>query len=136
MNWLSPTKNSKEKNEKLENVNDQLKSTIEDLRSKNEFIDVQAKAFVACGTKKQLRKNNILKSLSTKLSKNYKEYVQASGTVLNFYESTSLSCGEGEIFAVLPERDKSSYQLEGAKLIITDTKKFWSTDKVVVLVKK
>ncbi len=127
----------KEKNQSLEETNDRLNKTISELQQKTVFIEEQAKGYVACGTKKVLRRKGILSRTSMKLTKQYQSAVKANSSSINYYESDEVACGtEGEIIAVLPERSASSYTISGNQLKITDTEAFWKTDKIVVLVKK
>ena len=48
-----------------------------------------------------------------------------------------MECGtDGEIIAILPARDESSYSINGNKLEVSNAEKFWKTDKIVVIIKK
>jgi chromosome segregation ATPase len=128
----------KKKNDQLSSTNDRLQETLEDLSTKNEFIDQQARAYVACGDKKALRKVGILSKISMKkLTKNYQQQVRENGDLIDYFNNDQIDCGgDGEIIYVLPDRDPSSYEVQGGVLNIKDPKKFWATDKTVVLVKK
>jgi len=127
-----------EQNKALSQTNDKLSETLEDLSNKNEFIDEQARAYVACGKKRPLRKARILSKLSMKkLTKEYQKYVRAKGDQFDYFNNDQIDCGgDGEIVYVLPQRDAGSYEVQGGILVIKDKKKFWATDKTVVLVKK
>lgn len=130
-------KDLQEKNERLTNTNDKLATTIEDLKNKNKFIDEQARAYVACGDKKVLRKAGILRKTSMKkLTKDYQRFVRENGDEIDYFNNDQIDCGgDGEIMYVLPARDESSYEVQGGMLIIKNSKTFWATDKTVVLVK-
>ena len=128
----------KEQNDFLEKTNKELEETIDALNSKNEFIGQDAQAYVVCGDRKALRKNKILSDFSVKkLNKNYHAMVKEHGSPVNFFDNDEIACsGEGAIINVLPERNLSSYKIQGDVVIVTDAKQFWATDKVVVIVKK
>ncbi len=130
--------NLKQKNAELKNTNSKLKETLTDLSTKNDFIDEQAKAYVACANKKILRKVGILSKFSIKkLTKNYQQKVRENGDQIDYFNNDQIDCGgDGEIISVLPARDQSSYEIHGGVLKIKNSKKFWETDKTVVLVKK
>lgn len=130
-------KDLKKKNEELSTTNNQLQETLEDLSVKNEFIAEQARAYIACGDKRALRKVGILSKTSLKkLTKNYQQSVREHGDLIDYFDNNQIDCGgDGEIIQVLPERDASSYEIQGGVLNIKDNKKFWATDKTVVLVK-
>ncbi|MCH2022673.1 MAG: hypothetical protein MK207_09370 [Saprospiraceae bacterium] len=131
-------KDLKERNEELNTTNDRLASTIEDLNNKNTFIDEQARAYVACGDKRILRKAGILSKTSMKkLTKDYQKSVRENGDQIDYFNNDQIDCGgDGDIVYVLPNRNKDSYTVEGGVLIIKNSKLFWATDKTVVLVKK
>jgi chromosome segregation ATPase len=127
----------KVKTSKLQRSNTELEATISDLRGKNEFIGEDAKGYIACGTKKELRNAKILRLLSDKtLTASYQNMVREYGTEINYYEDDKIDCNNGLIKLVLPQRDKNSYKIKGFIVEITDKKSFWSTSKAVVLVKK
>lgn len=130
-------KDLKERNETLTETNDKLATTIADLETKNDFIDEQAKAYVACGNKKVLRKAGILSKVSMKkLTKTYQQFVRQNGDEIDYFNNDQIDCGgDGEIVYVLPIRDESSYEIQGSVLLIKNSKAFWATDKTVVLVK-
>lgn len=130
--------NLKKKNKELSSTNNKLKETVADLNTKNAFIDEQAIAYVACADKKTLRRAGILRKTSLKkLTKDYQKKVRENGDKIDYFNNNQIDCGgDGEIISVLPIRDESSYTVEGGVLNITDSKKFWATDKTVVLVKK
>lgn len=124
--------------QELTESNVKLETTISDLKTKTDFIEEQAKAYVACGDKRVLRRAGILSKASTKkLSKNYLASVQENGDEIDYFNNDQIDCGgDGTIAVVLPLRDPSSYEINGSVLLIKDTKAFWATDKTVVLVKK
>jgi chromosome segregation ATPase len=126
------------RNEELTETNIKLKSTISDLKVKTDFIEEQAKAYVACGDKRVLRKAGILSKTSMKkLAKNYLGSVQENGDEIDYFNNDQIDCGgDGVITYVLPERDVNSYEINGSVLLIKNSKTFWATDKTVVLVKK
>lgn len=127
----------KVKNEKLQVANDKLQTSIAELKVKNDFIGKEALGYVCCGTKKFLRQKDILSATTMKLTKGFQSPAQANSSRINYFENNSISCnGSSKIVAVLPERDPSSYQIEGAKLIIRNTQTFWRTDKIVILVQE
>jgi chromosome segregation ATPase len=130
-------KDLQDRNETLTETNDKLATTIADLETKNDFIDEQAKAYVACGDKKVLRKAGILSKVSMKkLTKTYQQSVRQNGDEIDYFNNDQIDCGgDGEIIYVLPIRDESSYEIQGSVLIIKNSKSFWATDKTVVLVK-
>lgn len=130
-------KDLQERNAELTATNDKLATTIADLKDKNEFIDEQARAYVACGDKKVLRKAGILSKTSMKkLTKTYQKSVRENGDEIDYFSNDQIDCGgDGEIKYVLPIRDESSYEVQGGVLIIKNPKIFWATDKTVVLVK-
>ncbi|MFK7798620.1 MAG: hypothetical protein AB8E82_14305 [Aureispira sp.] len=126
------------RNEELTETNVKLETTISDLKVKTDFIEEQAKAYVACGDKRVLRKAGILsKSSMKKLAKNYLGSVQENGDEIDYFNNDQIDCGgDGVITYVLPERDANSYEINGSVLLIKNSKVFWATDKTVVLVKK
>jgi len=130
-------KDLKDRNETLTETNDKLATTIADLETKNDFIDEQAKAYVACGDKKTLRKAGILSKTSMKkLTKTYQLSVRQNGDEIDYFNNDQIDCGgDGEIVYVLPLRAESSYEIQGSVLLIKNSKAFWATDKTVVLVK-
>ena len=131
-------KDLKEKNSELTNTNEKLTTTLADLKTKNNFIEEQARAYIACADKKILRKAGILSKMSLKkLTKDYQEKVRENGDEIDYFKNNQIDCGgDGEIVYVLPARDESSYSVDDGVLNIKDPKKFWATDKTVVLVKK
>lgn len=127
----------KSKNTDLESTNNQLNETIDELKQKTVFIEEQARGYVACGTKRVLRKKGILSRTSMKLTKNYQSAVRANSSSINYFERNTMECGtDGEITSILPKRDEASYTISGNKLEVTDPEKFWKTDKIVVIIKK
>ena len=127
----------KQKNTDLESINVRLNNTISELKQKTVFIEEQARAYVACGSKKVLRQKGILSRAAMKLTKNYQSAVHANSSSINYFESNTMECGtDGEIIAILPARDEASYTISGTKLEVSDPEKFWKTDKVVVIIKK
>ncbi|WP_052593895.1 hypothetical protein [Aureispira sp. CCB-QB1] len=130
-------KDLQERNAALTETNEKLATTIADLETKNDFIDEQAKAYVACGDKRALRKAGILSKTSMKkLTKTYQQSVRENGDEIDYFNNDQIDCGaDGEIVYVLPVRDESSYEIQGGVLVIKNSKVFWATDKTVVLVK-
>jgi chromosome segregation ATPase len=126
------------RNEELTESNVKLETTISDLKNKTDFIEEQAKAYVACGDKRVLRRAGILsKGSMKKLTKTYQPSVQENGDEIDYFNNDQIDCGgDGEIAYVLPERDANSYEINGSVLLIKNSKSFWATDKTVVLVKK
>ena len=122
---------------KLERTNTELKTTLSDLQSKNAFIEEDAKAYIVCGSKQVLRKNNILRLLSAKtLTIDYQSQVKSVGMEFDYFNNLAIDCADGEIQHLLPSRDPNSYKIEDAVVQILDKKTFWATSKTVVLVKK
>ena len=130
-------KDLEDRSTELQATNEKLETTITDLKTKSNFIDEQAKAYVACGDKKALRKANILSRTSAKkLTKEYQKNVRENGDEIDYYRNDQIDCGgDTNIERILPYRDESSYSIEGGILHIKNNKLFWATDKVVVLVK-
>ena len=127
----------KKRNEELTAANQKLNNTLAELKNKTSFIQEQARGYVSCGTKKQLRQKGILGKTNVKLTKEYQSAVRANSYTVNYFESDLIECGSnGKIEAVLPERSESSYRIDGNKLVITDNEAFWKTDKIVVIVKE
>jgi len=127
----------KVKNSQLTVANKKLESTIEDLKAKNAFIEKDAKAYVVCGTRKELRQNKIIRLLNMKrLTKDYQEKVKEVGAEVSIYDNNEIDCKGDDIIYMLPDRDPNSYTLEGSKLTILDKKAFWTTSKTIVLIKK
>lgn len=125
------------KTSKLERTNEELQQSLTDLQNKNAFIEDDASAYIACGSKQVLRKNKILRLLSAKtLTLEYQTKVKEVGTKFDYFNNTEIDCGDGEIQFLLPNRDPNSYKVEGALVSILDKKTFWATAKTVVLVKK
>ncbi|WMX13679.1 MULTISPECIES: hypothetical protein [unclassified Aureispira] len=121
----------------LERTNEELEATLSDLQSKNAFIEEDANAYIACGNKKILRRNNILRLLSAKtLTLEYQSQVKKLGTQFDYFNNLEIDCGSGEIQYLLPTRDPNSYKIENGIVTILDKKTFWATSKTVVLVKK
>lgn len=122
---------------KLERTNEALTETLNNLQQKNEFIGEDAKAYIACGSKKVLRKNKIIRLLSAKtLTPEYQKQVRQMGSEMDYFNNDQIDCGEGEIQFLLPNRDPNSYKIENGIVTILDRKTFWATAKTVVLVKK
>lgn len=130
-------KDLEERSTELQATNEKLETTITDLETKSNFIDEQAKAYVACGDKKALRKANILSRTSAKkLTKEYQKNVRENGDEIDYFRNDEIDCGgDTNIERILPYRDERSYSIEGGVLRILNNKLFWATDKVVVLVK-
>ncbi|BDS09889.1 hypothetical protein [Aureispira anguillae] len=125
------------KTAKLERTNQELETTLSDLQAKNSFIEDDASAYIACGTKKVLRRNKIIRLLSAKtLTLEYQTQVKSVGSKFDYFNNTQIDCGSGEIQYLLPTRDPNSYSLNGGIVDILDKKTFWATAKTVVLVKK
>lgn len=123
--------------DKLERTNNELEVTLEELKNKTMFIEEDAKAFIACGTKKVLRRNKIIRLLSAKtLTLEYQTEVRKVGSEFDYFNNTEIDCGEGEIQYILPNRPTETYEVTGGKVTIKDTKAFWATSKTVVLVKR
>jgi len=126
----------KDERDRLAATNAELQQTVEELQNKTTFINQQARGYIACGTKQELRRAGILSRLNVKLTKEYQDAVQGNSTTVNYFESDEFACGDDSaIIEVLPERSSSSYEVKGNKLIVKDAKSFWATDKIVVLVK-
>ena len=71
-----------------------------------------------------------------KLTKEYQSAVRANSFAVNYFENDLIECGtDGKIIAVLPERNKNSYSIDGHKILIKDYAAFWKTDKIVVIIK-
>jgi chromosome segregation ATPase len=122
---------------RLERTNTELETTLSDLQSKNAFIEEDANAYIACGSKKILRRNKILRLLSAQtLTAEYQGQVKAVGTKFDYFNNLEIDCGSGEIQYILPTRDPNSYKIEKEVVKILDKKTFWATSKTVVLVKK
>jgi chromosome segregation ATPase len=122
---------------KLERTNVELETTLSDLQSKNAFIEEDANAYIACGSKQVLRRNKMLRLLSAKtLTAEYQSQVKSLGTKFDYFNNQEIDCGNGEIQFLLPNRDPNSYKIEGEIVKILDKKTFWATSKMVVLVKK
>jgi chromosome segregation ATPase len=115
-----------------------LERTNNELKNKSEFIQDNANAYIVCGTKRQLRKMNIMQDLGKDLTSRYKAEVTARGSKVNLFGNSEFDCGTdgGNIESILPKRDASTYELRGATLVIKDAKRFWAIDRVVVLVKE
>ena len=130
-------KDLEDRSTELQATNEKLETTITDLKTKSNFIDEQAKAYVACGDKKALRKANILSRTSAKkLTKEYQKNVRENGDEIDYFRNDQIDCGgDTNIERILPYRDESSYSIEGGVLHIKNNKLFWATDNVVVLVK-
>jgi chromosome segregation ATPase len=130
-------KDLEDRSTELQDTNEKLETTITDLKTKSNFIDEQAKAYVACGDKKALRKANILSRTSAKkLTKEYQKNVRENGDEIDYFRNDQIDCGgDTNIERILPYRDESTYSIEGGVLHIKNNKLFWATDKVVVLVK-
>lgn len=127
----------KRERDRLMQTNERLEKTIAELQRKNQFIDEQAKAYVVCGTRRALRKKDILMDLGRKLARNYHGHVRTHGSPVDFFDNDEINCGgDSEIIDVLPPRSEDSYEIRGNKVIVTDAKKFWATDKTAVLVLK
>ena len=125
----------KVKTARLERSNVELEATIKDLQRKNAFIEDDANAYVVCGDKGTLRKNKILRLLSSKrLTKDYREQVSQQGTPMDYFNNTTIGCGEGTVQYILPERDPNSYSISEGTVTIKDKDVFWDMGKTVVLV--
>lgn len=121
----------------LDRRNEQLKNTLIDLNYKTEFITEDAKAFLVCGNKKELRQAKILRLLSDKrLTADYQSKVQQLGSPMNFYEDDKIECGGGQIVRILPERDAESYKIVNNRVEILNNNAFWELHKMVVLIKQ
>ena len=110
--------NLKDKHNNLSIVNQTLQDKLNELQNQTAFIKEQAKAYIACGTKRQLRKAGILTRLSNKkLVKNYQANVIAKGDLINYFENDRIDCGEEEISHILPVRPETTYEINGNALL-------------------
>lgn len=117
-------------------TNQQLMASQQAVAQRDDFIEECARAYVACGSKKALRQNNIMRKLGSGLTNDYQEEIRKLNTFINFYHNDEVSCDGGQIEEVLPERPSDSYRVEGNRLIITNRARFWEKDQAVVLVKE
>ena len=125
----------KVKTTRLERTNNELQTTLEDLQRKNAFIENDANAYVVCGNKPDLRKNKILRLLSSKrLTLDYREKVREYGQSMNYSGENTISCTAQTVQYLLPERDPKSYNINGSEVVIVDRDAFWNTAKTVVLI--
>ena len=121
----------------LEGQNSTLKSTIAEIESKNSFIQDDANAYILCNTARELRKSKIITLLSKKrLSKNYQTEVAKIGAKFDYFNDAVITCDNKSILYLLPERDPSTYEIDGPEVKIINKKAFWATSKIVILVKK
>lgn len=125
----------KVKTTRLERTNVELTTTLEDLQRKNTFIENDANAYIVCGNKPMLRKNKILRLLSSKrLTLDYRAKVKDIGNSINYAQQESISCSDKAIQYILPERDPNSYSIQGSTIIVKDRDAFWNTAKTVILI--
>lgn len=131
-------KDLQDKNAQLEKTVENLTAVNKELSSKNSFIDQAGNTYIICGTKKELRKQNIMQDLTSNLTSKYKENIMKYGSKVSLYNTSTFACSAegGNIASILPKRDASTYEIDGANLIIKNPEKFWATDRVVVLVKE
>ncbi len=120
---------------KLERNNADLEVTIVELQNKSEFIEKDAQAYIVCGNKPTLRSNDILRLLSARrLTPEYRTKIKELGTEFDYFNKLEVGCGERNIQYILPNRNPSSYSLQGPLLVILNKDDFWATSKAVVLV--
>lgn len=120
---------------KLERSNAELEVTLVELQDKADFIADDAQAYVVCGDRPTLRRNDILRLLSAKrLTPEYQSKVRELGTAFDYFNKIEVDCGDKNIQYILPTRDASSFRIAGNRLIITNNDGFWATSKTVVLV--
>ena len=104
-------------------------------RDKADFIANDAKAYVVCGNKSFLRKNEILRLLSAKrMTKEFRSKVKELGIEFDYFNKLEVDCGASDIQYILPNRTSGSYKIEGPRLTITNKDAFWATSKTVVLI--
>lgn len=120
---------------KLEKSNAELEVTLVELQDKADFIADDAQAYVVCGDKPSLRRNDILRLLSAKrLTPNYHQQIKELGTEFDYFNKLEIDCGDKNIQYILPSRDAGSFRIDGTRLAITNKDAFWATSKTVVLV--
>lgn len=120
---------------KLERSNAELEVTLVELQNKATFIEADAQAYLVCGDKPSLRRNNILRLLSaTRLTLDYRKKMKELGTEFDYFNKLQIDCGDRNIQYILPSRSSDSYKIEGTRLTITNKDNFWATSKTVVLV--
>lgn len=125
----------KVKTTRLERSNIELETTLTDLQRKNDFISNDASAYVVCGDRATLRKNKILRLLSSKrLTTDYRIQVNQYGTPVDYFNNNTIECGDKTVQYVLPERDPNSYSINAGTVTVKDRDAFWNTAKTVVLV--
>lgn len=120
----------------LQRTNDKLMSSQTAVEQRDDFIEECARAYVACGSRKALRQNNIIRKLGSGLTRDYQDEIRKLNTYINFYHNNEVSCDGGQIEEVLPERPSDTYRIEGNKLVVTDRNRFWEQDQTVVLVRE
>ena len=131
-------KDLQERNAQLESTIANLTAVNNELSKKNTFIDQTGNCYIVCGTKRELRKKNIMQDLGSGLANKYKDNVMKHGSKVTIFGTDEFTCSAegGNIASILPKRDESSYEIQGARLIIKNPDKFWALDRVVVLVKE
>lgn len=120
----------------LQETNDELRASQKAVATRDEFIEECARAYIACGSKKALRQNNIIRKLGAGLTREYRDEVRKLDTYINFYSKNEIACSGGKIEEVLPERPADSYRIEDGKLVITNNETFWAEDRTVVIVRE
>ena len=127
----------KKERDELATTKTELERRLAELSTKNTFIQEQAQAYVVCGTRPALRRNDILMDLGKKLTREYQKQVRKFGTPVDYFNNNEIGCNSGpEIVQVLPDRATSSYEIQGNKVIIKNAQQFWLTDKVAILVQR
>lgn len=126
-------------NVELSNLTTNYKAVENESNQKTEIINT---AFYAIGTSKELKEKNVITKeggiiglgKTTKLSSDFnKEYF----TKINIEKTTSINLGAKKI-KMLTTHPSNSYKLIGEKpiekLVITNTKEFWSASKYLVII--
>lgn len=119
------------KNQDLEARNKELLSTQNVVKEKEAVISDCSRAYYVAGTRKDLRKADIIKGVGTQLQSDWQVKVPKERPI-NFYKQTEIKTNS-VIDAILPKRDEAFYEIDGNTLRIKDIEGFWQT-KMVVLV--
>ena len=131
---------------KIEGLNVELSSLTTNYKAveneSNQKTEIINTAFYAIGTSKELKEKNVITKeggiiglgKTTKLSSDFnKEYF----TKINIEKTTSINLGAKKI-KMLTTHPSNSYKLIGEKpiekLVITNTKEFWSASKYLVII--
>ncbi len=120
-------------NMELMSMNQNLEQNILDIEKKEQFIADCAKAYYVAGSKKALKQGGLIKKIGLKLTPDYQKKLKRDHPI-NFYKKTEIET-KGEIQAIFPERDPSSYSIKGNILSVKKVDLFWQAREAIIVLK-